>query len=139
MGGANRTITRVIRLLAVGALVAAPVAALAVPAADAKGKRPPSIRTLKPYGVSDTEAVLNSEVSPHGHEIVVRFQWGKTKRYGHITWVPEEDPYPYFQHQEDEEWIGGLRPNTIYHYRVVASFDGKRIYGNDVKFKTQRR
>ncbi|HEY2056267.1 MAG TPA: hypothetical protein VGH14_20240 [Solirubrobacterales bacterium] len=53
--------------------------------------------------------------------------------------MPEEDPYPYYQHQEFEEVIEGLQPNTVYHYRAVASYAGKKVYGNDVRFKTQWR
>jgi phosphodiesterase/alkaline phosphatase D-like protein len=138
MKGTNRIIMRTTRRLLVGAVLAAVAIASLAPSAVAKGGTV-TVRTIKPYGVNDTEAVLDSRVSPHGHEVVIQFQWGRTKRYGHTTWYPEEDPYPYYQHQEIEEVIEGLTPNTVYHYRVMASFEGKKIYGNDVKFKTRRR
>jgi hypothetical protein len=133
----NPTIRPSTLRLLIGSALAALLLAVLAPAAIGKG-RPVEIKTLKPYGVNDTEAVLNSEVSPHGREIAIQFEWGKTKRYGHTTWYPEEIPYPYYQHQEAEEWIGGLKPNTVYHCRVIASFNGKKIFGNDVRFKTQR-
>jgi phosphodiesterase/alkaline phosphatase D-like protein len=125
------------RVLAV-ALLTALIAALLATAATAHEQRA-TVKTLKPYGVNDTEAVLDSRVSPHGHEVVVQFEWGRTKRYGHLTWIPEEDPYPFYQHQEIEEVIEGLSPKTTYHYRAVVSYEGKKVYGNDVRFKTQRR
>jgi hypothetical protein len=133
----NRTM-RIPRALAVGALIAALASVSFAPAAVARDEQPPVVRTLRPYGVNDIEAILNSEISPHGHEVVMRFQWGRTRHYGHITEVPEEDPYPYTQHQEWEEWIGGLRPRTVYHYRALASYEGKKAYGQDVAFRTHR-
>jgi hypothetical protein len=139
MKGTNRTIARLARFLALGALLVSLAATFVATPATAQGKRPPSIKTLKPYGVNDTEAVLDSSVSPRGWEVVVRFQYGRTTSYGHITWVPEEDPYPYYQHQEFEEVVEDLSPNTVYHYRAVISYGGKKkVYGNDVRFKTQR-
>jgi hypothetical protein len=140
MRGTNRTIVRIARRLLIGALIVALAVPTAAVATTAKKGRPPAVKTLKPYGVNDTEGILNSEVSPHGHEISIRFELGKTKRYGRITEIQEEDPYPYFQHQEIEEYVGGLSPNTVYHCRVVATYGGgKKVYGNDVRFKTQRR
>ena len=108
-----------------------------VPSVDAE-EVAPAIRTLKPEGVSDLEALLICEISPHGHEVVIRFEWGRTKDYNHLTYFPEENPYRYSQHQEYEEFIEGLRPNTTYHYRAVAFYDGKKIYGKDIEFKTKR-
>jgi hypothetical protein len=138
MRGTNRTIMRVARCVLVGAVFAA-LSAGGAGAAESEGElRPPSIKTLKPYGVSESYAILLCEVSPHGHELVIRFQYGRTKRYGRITFLPEEDPYPYEQHQEFEEAVTGLKPNTIYHYRAVARFEGRKIYGKDVEFRTQR-
>jgi streptogramin lyase len=104
----------------------------------ARRKRPPTVETLPPYGLNRFEAVLNSRISPHGHIAVYRFQYGKTKRYGHTTPVPEESLYPYYQDQEFETAIEGLTANTIYHCRVFAALGGKRIYGNDLAFRTPR-
>lgn len=136
MQGTNRTIARLPRILGLGALIGLLITACIVPAATAKPHRLPTVRTLPPYGVNDFEAVLNSRISPHGLEAVYRFEYGRTKRYGHITEVPEESLYPYYQGQEFEEAIIGLTPHTVYHYRVLAEFHGKRIFGNDVAFKT---
>lgn len=137
MQGTNRTIVRISRFFVVGALIAG-LTFVVVPGADAKGEVPPVLRTLKPDGVTDFEAILLCEISPHGHEVEIRFQWGKTKHYNHLTYFAEQNPYPYDQHQEYEEWIDGLKPNTTYHYRAVASYEGKKIYGKDMMFKTQR-
>jgi hypothetical protein len=138
MRGTNRTIKRIARFLLLAAVFAALSAAPASAAGSEGELAPPSIRTLKPDGVSESEAILLCEDSPRGHDLVIRFQYGRTKEYGRITWVPEEDPYPYYQHQEFEEWVDGLKPNTTYHYRAEATFEGQKIYGKDVAFKTQR-
>jgi len=131
----NRTIARISRLFAV-ALVAA-LALVVVPDADAEGELPPVLRTVTPDGVEEFEAILLCEISPHGHDVEIRFQWGKTKHYNHLTDFAEQNPYPYSQHQEYDEWIDGLKPDTTYHYRAVASYEGKKIYGKDVTFKTK--
>jgi virginiamycin B lyase len=141
MAGTNRTMRRLIAILALGALSALLAGVLAQDASAARGaaKKPHiTVKTLPAYGVSEEEAVLNSRINPHGSTGTYRFQWGRTKQYGHV--VPEEAPEESFyagdEGQEIEELLEGLRPGTVYHYRAVAYSHGHKFFGQDETLKT---
>jgi len=98
----------------------------------------PTARTLRPYGVNGTEAVLNGFINPHGLPATYRFKWGKTKAYGHLA--PDEAPEmpvsPSDEGEEIEEVVWGLCPRTTYHFEIVAYGPGGRTLGGDRTFRT---
>jgi hypothetical protein len=90
--------------------------------------------TLAATSVSSSGATLNASVDPNGVDTNVYFQYGTTISYGQTTTavdigsgtnnVPLSTP------------ISGLLPNTLYHYRVVASSTTGTAYGADQTFTT---
>jgi virginiamycin B lyase len=107
--------------------------------AEGAGEIPlPTARTLKPYGVNGTEAVLYGLINPHGYPATFRFKWGRTKKYGHLA--PDESPEqpvsPFQEGEEIEEIIGGLCPKTTYHFEIVAYGAGGTTFGGDRTFRT---
>jgi hypothetical protein len=92
--------------------------------------------------LSDSYALLSGVVNPHGFNTVYRFQWGKTTAYGNTTPVTQAG-----NGKADvpvDVSLDALKPNTTYHYRLVASpvkADGDFAYlgdvaGADRSFKT---
>jgi hypothetical protein len=130
---------RPLRHLALAVLLGACAATFVASAsAGAGGKGPPhlTVQTRPAYGVEETEALVDGFINPHGRTATFRFQWGKTKSYGQISYAPEEPIYPGFKGEEVEEFIDGLKPGTVYHFRVVAYSHGFKFFGKDETFKT---
>ena len=76
--------------------------------------------------VSDAGATLNAEVSSNqGGEVLYWFRYGTTADYGEVT--PDRTlQFPPGHRAEDppitvSEPIGGLEPNTTYHFQVCSS------------------
>jgi virginiamycin B lyase len=98
----------------------------------------PVARTLRPYGVNGTSAIVDGFINARGYPATYRFKWGKTKRYGHLApdESPEEPVSPDQEGEEIEEVIGGLCPKTTYHFEIVAYGPGGRALGGDRTFRT---
>jgi hypothetical protein len=78
-------------------------------------------------------------VENHALPTYCRFEWGRTKVYGHITEVPEENAYNGKYPVGCEKLIEPLKPNTTYHYRLLAINAGGKSFGKDRTFHTRRR
>jgi hypothetical protein len=106
--------------------------------AGAASEAPPhlTVQTRPAYGVEETEALVDGFINPHGRTATFRFQWGPSKRYGQVSYAPEEPVYPGYKGEEVEEFIDGLKPGTVYHFRVVAYSHGFKFFGQDETFKT---
>jgi len=96
----------------------------------------PSATTGSATNVTFNSVTLNGTINPNGVETGALFQWGITVSYGNLT---------------DSQFLGsgtsnvnipptnlsGLLPNTIYHYRIVATNSaGGTTYGEDRVFTT---
>jgi streptogramin lyase len=95
-----------------------------------------TVKTRQAYGVEESEALLAGFINPHGSTATFRFQWGKSKKYGHITYAPEQPVYPGYKGEEVEEFIDGLKPGTVYHFRLIGYSHSRRFFGQDETFKT---
>jgi hypothetical protein len=130
---------RAARILAFGGLVIA-LAVAFVPSAlaGAEAEEPPhlTVKTRPAYGVEESEALIAGFINPHGRTATYRFQWGPTKKYGTVSLFPEEPLYPGFKGEEIEEFTDGLRPDTVYHFRIVGYSHGLKFFGQDRTFKT---
>jgi virginiamycin B lyase len=99
---------------------------------------PPIARTGRSWGVEDWSAVLTGYVNSRGFPTTWLFRWGKTDKYGHKTFLPE-DPFRANEGgSEVEEVINNLCPGTTYHYEIVAYGPGGRAPGGDRAFRTPR-
>jgi hypothetical protein len=98
------------------------------------GSAGPAVTTELATNVTNAGATLNGTVNPGGKATTVHFEFGPTTTYGTqttpqsagsgSTTLPISTP------------IVGLQPNTLYHYRAVASnSDGART-GQDQTFTT---
>jgi virginiamycin B lyase len=99
---------------------------------------PPIARTEKPREVESDYANLTGYINSRGYPTNWRFKWGKSKNYGHRSFL-SEDP---FRAEEGAATIGeeiyGLCPGTTYHYEIVAFGSGGRTLGGDQVFHTPR-
>jgi len=96
----------------------------------------PRVTTNPPTSVTSNSAQLHATVNPNGKSTTYYFEYGTSARYGSTS---------------DSQWAGsgttdvpvsaaitGLTPNTIYHYRIVATNSAGTGYGNDQTFTTTK-
>jgi hypothetical protein len=96
----------------------------------------PSAFTHPAIGVNSTQATLTGSVTPDGiYEAAYSFQYGLTTSYGSQTATTQDGPG--LATQPASVAIGGLTPNTTYHYRIVATdTTGATVDGGDQAFTT---
>jgi hypothetical protein len=110
---------------------------------------PPIAVTGKATNVHRTRATLNGTAGPNvnnGDITTYYFQYGKTKHYNHTTvpgtigQCPAGQTNPAYcttpATKSVSSSIGNLDPNTVYHYRIVATNPDGTTFGNDRTFKT---
>ena len=95
--------------------------------------------TMPAQAVSATEVELFARFNPRGPRTVLRFEYGRTKAYGHVTPTYIEEAFLGDENQEYEEFAECLRPLTRYHYRIVAKNKFGTTHGKDRTFKTRAR
>ena len=94
-----------------------------------------SVVTMAQTGVSSTGATLNGTVNPEGIAgTSYHFEWGADQAYGQST--PDIDPGAGSSAVSVSEALTDLLPNTVYHYRLVATNPAGTIYGQDRSFTT---
>lgn len=79
---------------------------------------------------------LKGRVDPNGFPTFYRFEYGKTTAYGSLT---ETKPAGQGTTQVTvKELVGGLDPDTLYHYRLRAgsTVSGGQVFGVDRTFRT---
>lgn len=96
---------------------------------------PPTATTKAATSIGDNGATLNGSVNPNGSETGYLFEYGTTTSYGSKT---SEAPAGSGSNAvEKSQAIGGLSPNTTYHYREVAMNENPDpAYGADLTFRT---
>jgi len=128
----------------VAALVAATIgvaaAVPAMPTAKASSGAATGLRplawTMPAKYITNTEAFLYGRFNPRGSRTVVQFEYGQTKKYGHVTPpFPEEEWFGYEVNVE-EEIAEELCQGTRYHFRVAARNKSGTAYGKDHTFVT---
>jgi hypothetical protein len=123
----------------VAAVVGRPARASTPVSAPAGEGVAPLAWTTPAREVSATEAELFGRFNPRGPRTVLRFEYGRTKAYGHFAPPYVEEEFFGEQNQEYEEIVECLRPLTRYHYRIVAKNKFGTTYGKDRTFKTRAR
>jgi hypothetical protein len=79
--------------------------------------------------------VLHGSINPHGSTVSFVFQFGTTRRYGGQT--PLVVAGAGDKTIRVSQGIAGLRPDTVYHYRLVA-VTATQTLGGDRSFTTAR-
>jgi hypothetical protein len=97
---------------------------------------PPTATTSPATNVTSNSATLNGTVNPNGTASGAFFQWGTTISYGNLT-PNDTSPGSGTTAQPVLANITGLSPNTIYHFRIVASSGpNTTVFGADQSFTT---
>jgi hypothetical protein len=98
------------------------------------GPGAPQATTIAANPVSSTKATLNATVNPEGHATTYNFEYGTSANYtgrsssGTISGGTSAIPVT--------ATISGLKPDTTYHYRIVAASTSGTTNGSDLTFKT---
>ncbi|MBE0541397.1 MAG: immunoglobulin domain-containing protein [Verrucomicrobia bacterium] len=91
----------------------------------------PAVQTTAPTQQSTTSARLNGTVNPNGLNTTWYFQYGTTTSFGQST-LAGAFGAGISTVQNVGYTIGGLAPNTLYHYRLVAQNSQGTSYGNNM-------
>jgi hypothetical protein len=108
-------------------------AALCTPA-YAADPTPPAPATAPATNIGPLGATLNGTVTPNGHATNIHFQYGTTTNYGKNTLAQAvgqgTTPVPVAAS------LAGLKSNTTYHFRLVATSSAGTKRSGDRTFKT---
>ena len=96
---------------------------------------PPPLASIQTIVVDDTDAVINGLVTPRGSDSSWRLEIGRTTAYDATVFggaiVPKS-----VESQSVSAPVGGLRPATTYHARLVAVSAKGTTFGPDTTFRT---
>ena len=101
-----------------------------------------ALETGSVSGISPTGATLTGAVERDGLATRYFFQYGATETYGASSPEPPGEVAPGASEKEERQpralgvGLAGLRPNTVYHYRLVAENSYGTTYGEDRTFAT---
>jgi DNA-binding beta-propeller fold protein YncE len=98
---------------------------------------PPDVETLAPVRIRSTSAVVAGEVNPNALETTYHFEWGETAAYGAPVPLPGASAGAGARSLTVLTELTGLEPDTLYHYRLVASNDAGVSRGADRTFRTR--
>ena len=118
------------------ALVAAIATALTLIAPAIASAAAPGVTTGGAAQVTITTATLTGTVNPHGTTTTYFFQYGTTTAYGSRT--PSTAVGDGTSNVAAAAQIGGLGPNTKYHYRLIAHNADGTTAGGDRSFTTPK-
>lgn len=96
----------------------------------------PDAIAAAPTNVTSTSATINGSVDPDGVAATYQFQYGTSLNYGSVTpAVPAAAGSDNAIH-DFAAALEGLKPETIYHYRIIATNANGTSYGADETFET---
>ena len=93
----------------------------------------PVVTTNPATLIASFSATLNGSLNPHGFTTTVYFQYGTTTSYGSTTPMQIQTGNTYRNIAAN---ISGLTPNTVYHFRIVATNNAGTRFGGDRTFTT---
>jgi hypothetical protein len=97
---------------------------------------PPSIAKTFVDGVGPNVATLDAQILPNGADTTYRFEYGGTHAYGSVVPAQEGDAGSGSTVVRVEQSIGGLAPDTTYHYRLIAKNSAGTQTSEDGTFST---
>jgi hypothetical protein len=116
------------------AIVGTTVVALAAPAAARAAA--PGAATGGATNIGAQGATLTGTVKPNGKPTQYHFQYGQTKAYGQSS--ASQTVQPGRGSVQVRQAVGGLKPDTQYHYRLVATNGDGTTAGRDRTFRTRK-
>jgi hypothetical protein len=96
----------------------------------------PTVEVRLASNVAPTSATLNATVNPNGSETTYQFEYGTTTEYGSKVPASPKSIGSGTSPVEVSEGIEGLKPETTYHFRVVATNAQGTSEGGDQTFTT---
>ncbi len=96
----------------------------------------PTATTNSASKISAGRATLNGDVNPNTLKTHYYFQYGTTTGYGSNIPIPSGDAGSGTGTVGVNTVLDGLKPNTTYHYRVVASNVAGTSFGSNAQFTT---
>ena len=82
-------------------------------------------------------ATLNGSLEPDGADTHFYFEYGETEAYGSVSpALPGTDAGEAFAVEHAQTKLTGLKPETTYHYRIVATNSFGTEAGHDMTFAT---
>jgi alpha-tubulin suppressor-like RCC1 family protein len=97
---------------------------------------PPVVITGGPGTVAGGTATLSGRIGPQGLATSYRFEYGTSTAYGEDAPAPDGSAGSGTAVQPVSQPLSGLAPNTVYHYRLVATNAQGTAYGADASFST---
>jgi hypothetical protein len=95
----------------------------------------PTATTGGPSGVQEAQGTVSGTVNPQGiYDAKYYFRYGTSTSYGYTTSL--SDVGPGLNPVSENVTINGLQPETVYHYRLIATSAGGTSEGSDQTFKT---
>ncbi len=94
----------------------------------------PSVNSSSVANLTDATADLTASITPNGAATTVQFEYGPTPAYG--TTTPLQNAGAGNSSVVLTAPVGNLTPNTLYHYRVVATNSQGTTAGSDGTFTT---
>jgi len=95
----------------------------------------PDAVTFDATNVDKYSATLNGSVNPHNFSTSADFEYGNSSSYGNVV-SATGSPFNGASNVNVSFPLGGLNPNSTYHYRVKATSSAGISYGNDKQFTT---
>jgi alpha-tubulin suppressor-like RCC1 family protein len=96
----------------------------------------PNVHTEPASAVTNTSATLNGEVEANNLPTTYRFEYGTSTVYGSSAPLPEGSAGSGATAEAVSATIGELQPETVYHYRIVATNSDGTTYGRDQQLDT---
>jgi uncharacterized delta-60 repeat protein len=100
------------------------------------GDTPPIVTTEVATGIQPMQAVLSATVNPNGFDTQVSFLYGMDSGLADGVSTTPFNIGSGMSVLPENQVVTGLRPNTTYYFRVVASSPGGMAYGNILVFDT---
>lgn len=114
-------------------MLAALAAGLAI-AAGALASSAPTVSGESAATITDNSATVSASVNPGGQQTTYAFEYGTDTHYA--TQLPVQSAGAGTQPVTETSQLAGLRPGTVYHYRLLATNAGGTTAGPDATFKT---
>ena len=97
----------------------------------------PTAETQAATSIKATEATLNGTINPHGLPTGYRFEYGPSTTYTNSSPSSYQEGGWEDKNISISNTLTGLHPNTVYHFRIVASNENNEsVQAQDRTFRT---